>query len=123
MPFAAGYSSTHIGVSRLSRARGGVTMSTAATIQPHIAYELIDDTNPDVIVIDFLSHDIADPACAHELGEQLDWLIRPELPQNFVIDFRNVRSMGSTAFGAIVGFARKARRVKLCNLLGTLRLG
>lgn len=98
-------------------------MSTATTIQAHIAYELIGDTNPEVVAIDFVSHVIADPAHAHELGEQLDSLIRPDLPQNFVIDFGNVRSLGSTAFGAILSFVRKAGQVKVCNIPGTLRIG
>ena len=98
-------------------------MSTATTIQAHIAYELIDDTDPDVVVIDFLSHVMADPAHAHELQEQLESLIRPDLPQNFVIDFRNVRSLGSSAFGAIVTFMRQVHQVKVCNLDGNLRFG
>jgi anti-anti-sigma regulatory factor len=103
--------------------KGGAIMSTATTIQAHIAYELIGGTDPDVVAIDFLSHVIADPAHADELGEQLDLLITPDLPRNFVIDFENVRSLGSTAFGAIVAFARKARQVKVCNIHGNLRLG
>jgi anti-anti-sigma regulatory factor len=98
-------------------------MSTATTIQAHIAYELIGDTNPDVVSIEFLSHVIADPAHAHELGEQLDSLIRPDLPQSFVVDFGNVRSLGSTAFGAMVAFARKAGHVKVYNIRENLRLG
>jgi anti-anti-sigma regulatory factor len=98
-------------------------MSTATTIQAHISYELIGDANTDVVVIEFLSHVIADPVHAHELGEQLGSLIRPDLPQNFVIDFGNVRSLGSTAFGAMVAFAREAGQVKVCNIHGTLRLG
>jgi anti-anti-sigma regulatory factor len=98
-------------------------MSTATNIQAHIAYELIGDTSPAVVAIEFLSHVIADPAHAHELGEQLDSLIRPDLPRNFVIDFANVRSVGSSAFGAIVAFALRAGQVRVCNIHGTLRLG
>jgi anti-anti-sigma regulatory factor len=98
-------------------------MSTATTIQAHIAYELIGDTNPDVVAIEFVSRVIADPAHAYELEEQLDSLIRSDLPQNFVIDFGNVRFLGSTAFRAIVFFARQAGQVKVCNMDGNLRLG
>jgi len=98
-------------------------MSTTTTIQAHIAYELIDDHNPDVVVIEFLSQGIVGPFHARELGEQLDSLIRPDLPRNFVIDFGNVRSLGSTAFAEIVSFARKAGRLCVCNLQQNLRLG
>jgi anti-anti-sigma regulatory factor len=98
-------------------------MSITTTIQAHIAYELIDDTSPGIVVIEFLSHDIAGSLHAHELGEQLDLLIRPDLPGNFVIDFGNVRSLGSTAFGEIVNFTHKVRRLYVCGMDGNLRLG
>jgi anti-anti-sigma regulatory factor len=98
-------------------------MSITTTIQAHIAYELIDDTSPAIVVIEFLSHEIAGSLHAHELGEQLDSLIRPDLPGNFVIDFGNVRSLGSTAFGEIVNFAHKVRRLYVCGMDGNLRLG
>jgi anti-anti-sigma regulatory factor len=98
-------------------------MSIAAPIQAHIAYELIDDTSPEVLVVEFSSHEIAGTLQAHELGEQLDSLIRPDLPGNFVIDFGNIRSLGSTAFGEIVSFAHKVRRLYVCGMDGNLRLG
>jgi anti-anti-sigma regulatory factor len=98
-------------------------MSTETAIQAHIAYELIDDHKPDVVVIEFLSPEIASPREARELAAQLESLIRPELPQVFVIDFENVRSFGSTAFGTIVSFARQARRLFVCNTPKNLRLG
>jgi anti-anti-sigma regulatory factor len=98
-------------------------MSTTTTIQAHIAYELIDDHNPDVVAIEFLSHEIAGPFHACQLGEQLDSLIRPDLPQNFVIDFGNVRSLGSSAFAEIVSFAQKVGRLCVCNMQENLRLG
>jgi anti-anti-sigma regulatory factor len=98
-------------------------MSTATTVQAHIAYELIEDTNHDVVIIEFLSHDIASPVHARELGEQLNSLIRPDSIQYFIIDFAKVRSLGSTAFGEIVSFVRKATPVWICNLDATLRLG
>jgi anti-anti-sigma regulatory factor len=60
---------------------------------------------------------------SHELGEQLHSLIGTELPQNFVIDFANVKSLGSTAFGEIVSFAREARNLSVCNMQEKLRLG
>jgi anti-anti-sigma regulatory factor len=98
-------------------------MSITALHQAHIAYELIDDTKPEVVAIEFLSHDVASALHSRELGEQLESLIGTELPQHFVIDFANVRSFGSTAFGEIVSFARKARHVTACNLQDNLRLG
>jgi anti-anti-sigma regulatory factor len=57
------------------------------------------------------------------LGEQLESLIGTELPQNFVIDFANVKSFGSTAFGEIVSFARKVNYLCVCNMQDHLRLG
>ena len=98
-------------------------MSTATTIQAHIAYELIEGTNHQVVVIEFVSHDIASPAHALELGDQLNSLIRPRSPRYFIIDFAGVRAMGSTAFSEIVSFVQKARPVWVCNLDATLRLG
>jgi anti-anti-sigma regulatory factor len=98
-------------------------MSPETTIQAHIAYELIDDTHPDVVAIAFLSPEIVGPGNARELGEQLDFLRRSDLPQHFVIDFANVRAMGSSAFGEIVSFARKVGRLSICNMKENLRLG
>ena len=98
-------------------------MSSTTTIQAHIAYELIDETHPDVVAIEFVSPEIVGPAHARELGEQLDSLITPDLPQHFVLDFGNVRSLGSSAFGEIVSFARKVGRLSLCNMKENLRLG
>ncbi len=100
-----------------------VAMSTTATIQAHIAYELIDDNDPRVVVIEFQTHDFSSPVHALELGEQLSSLIRPEWPRNYVIDFSNVRSLGSTAFGEIMSFVRRVGYVRVCNLDETLRLG
>jgi anti-anti-sigma regulatory factor len=98
-------------------------MSTTRITHAHIAYELIDDTNPDVVAIEILTQEIAGPFQARELGEQLDSLIRPGLQQNFVIDFSNVRSLGSTAFGEIVSFAHRVGRLYVCNMQKNLRLG
>ena len=91
-------------------------MSTTTTMQAHIAYELIEDTNHDVVVIEFESYDFASPVQARELGEQLNSLIQSHSLQYFVIDFAKVRSLGSTAFGEIVSFVRKATPVWICNL-------
>ena len=98
-------------------------MSTATAIQAHIAYVLIEGSNHEVVIIDFASHEIASPAHARELGEQLDSLIRPRSLQYFVIDFAAVRSLGNTAFSEVVSFVRKARAVWVCNLDEKLRLG
>jgi anti-anti-sigma regulatory factor len=103
--------------------KGDESMSTATTIQAHIAYERIEYTNYEVVVIEFVSHEIGSPARARELGEQLHSLIRPQPPQYFVIDCAGVRFLGSTAFGELLAFVRKARPVWLCNLDERLRLG
>jgi anti-anti-sigma regulatory factor len=106
-----------------ARQRRGETVSITTATQAHIAYELIDDTSPGIVAIEFLSREIAGPLHAHEVGEQLDSLIRPDLPGNFVIDFGNVRSLGSTAFSEIVSFAHKVNRLYVCGMDGNLRLG
>lgn len=98
-------------------------MSATTSSQAHIAYELINDTDPEVVVIEFRSHEVASSAHTRELGEQLQSLIGTQLPQNFVIDFANVKLFGSTAFGEIVSFARKAKHLRVCNMEDHLRLG
>ena len=98
-------------------------MLTTTADQAHIAYELIEDTKHQVMVIEFMTHEITSPAHARELGEQLRSLIRPRPPQYFVIDCAGVRSLGSTAFSEIVSFVHKARPVWVCNLDQSLRLG
>jgi len=98
-------------------------MTLISTIQAHIAYELIDEASPEVVVITFLSPEIAGPLHSVELRQQLDSLIRPDFPRVFVIDFGNVRSLGSSAFGEIVSFARKVARTYVCNMRHNLRLG
>ena len=98
-------------------------MSTATAIQAHIAYEVIEDTNHQVVVIEFVSHDITSPAHARELGEQLRSLIQPQPLRYFVIDCAGVRSLGSTAFSELMTFVHNARSVWICNLDHTLRLG
>jgi anti-anti-sigma regulatory factor len=102
-------------------------MSTPPIIQAHISYELLDQRQANVVVIDFESRSISDPVHAHELGEQLDWLIRPELPLNYVIDMKGVRALGSTAFGELCAFARRVRwwggKVRVCNMHDTLQFG
>ncbi len=64
----------------------------------HIAYEVINEAHPQLVIIEFLSHAIADPAHSAELAEQLASLVRPEFPKRFVLDFENVRLMSSSAF-------------------------
>jgi anti-anti-sigma regulatory factor len=98
-------------------------MSTATTVQTHIAYELIEDTKHQVVVIEFLSHEIVTTAHARELGEELNSLLRPQPLQYFVIDCAGVRALGSTAFSEILTFVHRARPVWICNLDNTLRLG
>ena len=98
-------------------------METLAVTQAHIAYELIDDNDPQVVVIEFLSRDLGGPIQAQALRHQIESLIRPDLPRNYVIDFAHVQALGSTAFGALVSFVRKVGIVRVCNMHHTLRLG
>ncbi len=99
-------------------------MLTATAIQAHIAYEVIEDPKYQVVVIEFLSHDITSPAAARELGQQLQSLIRPAgLPQYMVMDFAGVRSLGSSAFSEVLSFVRMSKPVWICNLDHALRLG
>ncbi len=98
-------------------------MTTETITHSHIAYDTVGDYKVEVVVIEFLSHDLPGPLQAQELGEQLDSLIRPDLPRNFVIDFANVRTLGSTAFGEIADFVRRVGRVRVCNLDEILQLG
>jgi anti-anti-sigma factor len=102
-------------------------MSDTSTIHAHIAFELVDETEPKVVVIEFLNPTIADPGHARELGQQLRSLIRPDLPRQYVIDFKKVRSLGSTSFGEIASFVRDVRQaggqVKVCGLDPMVRLG
>jgi anti-anti-sigma regulatory factor len=95
-------------------------MSTATTAQDHIAHELIEGTNHQVVVIDFLSPDVTSPIEARDLGAQLRLLIRPQRPQYFVIDFAGVRSLGDSAFSEILSFVHDAKPVWLCNLDNSL---
>jgi anti-anti-sigma regulatory factor len=116
-------SARHIGILRHHPEKGDESMSTATAVQAHIAYELIEDTKHQVVVIEFSIHDLTSPVLARELGEQLSSLIRPQALQYFVLDFAGVRALGSTAFSEIVSFVHKARPVWVCNLDGSLRLG
>jgi anti-anti-sigma regulatory factor len=91
----------------------------------HIAYEQID--KPRSVIVEFLSHTVADPGHAAELGHQLGSLVRPDLPKSYLLDFHKVRSFSSTAFGALVGFILKVRkaggRVVICNMGEFVRFG
>ncbi|HZW31389.1 MAG TPA: STAS domain-containing protein [Isosphaeraceae bacterium] len=102
-------------------------MSDTSTTHAHIAYELVDETEPKVVVIEFLSPTVADPNHARELGEQLRSLLRPDWPRQYVIDFKNVRSLGSTSFGEIAAFVRDVRheggQVQVCGLDPMVQLG
>jgi anti-anti-sigma regulatory factor len=102
-------------------------MSTSSIASPHIAYELIGASHPHVTVIEFLSKEILVPLHAQQLGEQLASLLRPGMPRRFVLDFRNVRTLGSTTYANIVAFARRVSsqggEVRVCNIRPMLRLG
>jgi anti-anti-sigma regulatory factor len=102
-------------------------MSENTIGQAHIAYELIDEHEPKVLVIEFLTHSIIDPTHGRELGEQLRSLIQPAWPCRFVLDFKNIRMLGSRAFGEIALFVREVRSrggtVKICRIDDMTRLG
>jgi anti-anti-sigma regulatory factor len=98
-------------------------MSIATATHAPIEYELIGEDDPEVVVIEFLSHEIVGPHQAYELREQLDAVIRADWCGNYIIDFSSVRSLGSTAFAELAGFVRRVWRVRFCNLDRTLRLG
>jgi hypothetical protein len=98
-------------------------MSATTMTRAHIACEPIGDDKPEVVVIEFLSYEICGSLHGRELGAQLEALLWPDLPRNFVIDFANVSSLGSTAFGEVAQFVRRAGRVRVCNLDHILRLG
>jgi anti-anti-sigma factor len=91
----------------------------------HIGYEQIDD--PCAAIVDFLSHSIADPEHATELSRQLASLVRPELPNRYILDFKKVRTFSSTGFGALVAFVLKVRKaggqVLICNMDEFVRFG
>jgi anti-anti-sigma regulatory factor len=100
---------------------------TTTMSQAHITYDLLDGMDAGVVVVVFETHDLTDPTHGLELGEQLDSLICPDLPLRFVIDFRDVRAMGSTAFCELATFARRVRwwggQVAACDLDPELSLG
>ncbi len=98
-------------------------MSSITAHEPFIAYELIEDELPEVTVIEFVHGDILGPHQARELREQLESLMSSGVPRNVVIDFRNARMLGSSAFGVIAKFVRQLARVRACNISHSLRLG
>ncbi len=98
-------------------------MASRSWVAAHIAYELIGELEPTMVVIEFLTREIGSPILARQFGEQLCSLIDPDSPRYFVLDFKNVRMIGSTGFAEIVSFVRKAGRVAVCNMPATLELG
>jgi anti-anti-sigma factor len=101
--------------------------SPSASSTAHIAYDFNDDMHPQMVIVEFITHAIADPTHAAELGQQLDLLVRPDLPHQFVLDFEDVRSFSSTAFGALISFIFKVRQaggqVAICNMDEFVRFG
>jgi anti-anti-sigma regulatory factor len=98
-------------------------MSSVTAHQGYIAYELIEDELPEVTVIEFAGGDILGPHQAEDLRDQLDSLISSGVPRNVVIDFRNARTLGSSAFGVIARFVHRLAKVRVCNIGRSLRLG
>jgi anti-anti-sigma regulatory factor len=98
-------------------------MASRSTVSAHIAYELIGGLEPKVVVIEFLTRDLGSPIHSRQLGEQLRSLIDPDSPRYFVLDLKNVQMLGSTGFGEVLSFIRKAGRVAICNISPSLELG
>jgi anti-anti-sigma regulatory factor len=74
-------------------------------------------------VIEFVSGEIVGREQAEALRVELDSLVWPGYPDNLLIDFANVRLMGSAAFEVIGSFARQLGRVKVCCVGEGLRVG
>lgn len=91
----------------------------------HISYERID--HPRAALVEFLTHAFGDPEHASELGRQLASLVRPELPNRYILDFKKVHTFSSTGFGALVAFVLKVRKaggqVLICNMDEFVRFG
>ncbi len=91
----------------------------------HIRSERV--AKPGAVVVELISTAIGDPKHAHELGQELASLVRPEAVDRFVLDFRNVKTFSSTGFGALVGFVLKVRKlgghVFICNMDDFVRFG
>ncbi len=91
----------------------------------HIRYEPID--RPRAAVVEFLTRAFGDPERASELSRQLASLVRPELPDRYIVDFRDVHTFSSTGFGALVAFVLKVRKaggqVVICNMDEFVRFG
>jgi anti-anti-sigma regulatory factor len=98
-------------------------MSVATTEQTRISSEVLENTNYQVVVIKFLTHEITCSVDAREFGEQLESLIQPHSHRYYVLDFTGVRAIGSAAIGELVTFIRVAKPVWICNIDPTLRLG
>jgi anti-anti-sigma regulatory factor len=98
-------------------------MSSAIAQQVHVAWESADEVTPSVMVIEFQSRELAGPVQGRELREQLESLAWEGAPRNLVLDFRNVRTIGSSVFGEITRFVRQFVRVRVCNMTHNLRLG
>ncbi len=97
-------------------------MSDTTTTQAHIAYEVIENAKHQIVVIEFLSHEITSPARA-ALGEQLGrWSNRIHRGISSLI-VRASRTLGSMAFSEIASFVHKACQVWVCNLDHALHLG
>jgi anti-anti-sigma factor len=91
----------------------------------HVSYERID--KPRAALVEFLTHAFGDPERASELSRQLASLVRPELPNRYILDFKNVHTFSSTGFGALVTFVLKVRKaggqVVICNMDEFVRFG
>ncbi len=77
----------------------GNSSGAPAPDSPEIAYEVAERGGARVVVVDLLHAAIGDPDQSARLGQHLSGLIRPDLPRTFVLDFHNVKLVGSTAFG------------------------
>jgi stage II sporulation protein AA (anti-sigma F factor antagonist) len=80
-----------------------------------------------ILVARVVAHDIRHPPQAQELSRELAEGLREYGPTRLVIDLRDVKYLGSAAFGVLVNLGQKMRasggQVKLCGLHPEVQIG
>ena len=91
--------------------------------QPHFRWYHAHD----VAVVEVLTRELNDQDFATEFGGQLRELLATKPSDKFVLDFRHVEFMGSTAFAILFEFGREVRaaggRAVACGMSHDVRLG
>lgn len=95
----------------------------ASDIPAHFQWDLVDG----VALVEILSRQINSPHLAQELGGQLMALFSSGATKRFVLDFHKTSYMSSTAFAAVLGFAKKVieagGKVRICSMHPDVRIG